>query len=213
MEKIKVAVVDDHPLVRQGLRRLLEMEHDLEIVGEAGSAAEAYELVSEKSPDVVVLDLNLPGHNGIQVTRELKSLKIRIGVVILTVHDDSGTLAAALKAGADAFCPKGDDPAIVVEAIRRAAVGQKSLPPSGTASPRPERPSSLTIREAEILAMIAQGLSNRQIGERLFISEKTVRNHLSHIFEKIGVQDRTQAALYSIQSGLADRPKNGTFVP
>lgn len=202
-------MVDDHALVRQGLRLLLELEPDILVVGEAADGAIALRLAVELSPDVVVLDLNLPGQHGIQVTQDLKAVNPRIGVVILTVHDDSQVLAAAMKAGADGFCLKGDDPGQVLEAIRRAAAGQRYLPP-GRPDPADAPGLSLTPREVEILTMISRGLSNRKIGETLFISEKTVRNHLTHIFGKIGVQDRTQAAMFAVQIGLVAKPIDRT---
>ncbi len=204
MEKVKVIVVDDHALVRQGLRRLLELEPDIQIVAEAANGGDVVELAMALVPDVVVLDLNLPGQNGIKVTQDLKAAVPGLGVVILTVHDDPQVLAAALRAGASGFCLKGDDPGEVVQAIRRAAAGGRYLPP-GMADPTAVHGPPLTPREVEILAMISRGLSNREIGQALFISENTVRNHLSHIFEKLGVQDRTQAAVCAVKMGIVTR--------
>lgn len=200
---IRVVVADDHPLVREGVRRVLDLAGDIAVVGEAQGGAEALRLCQQLCPDVLLTDLSMPDQNGVDVTRAVRAAVPQTRVIVLTIHADVQYLAAALQAGATSYCLKDVAPQVLIEAIRAACRGESYVPPELEERSRQVVP--LTPREREVLAMVAAGLSNKEIGERLFISEKTARNHISHIFEKIGVQDRTQAALYAIERGLVPR--------
>jgi DNA-binding NarL/FixJ family response regulator len=203
-QRIRVFLLDDHEVVRRGLRALLESEGDIEIVGESGSATEAVSRIPALRPDVAVLDARLPDGSGIDVCRDVRSVDDRIQALILTSYDDDEALFAAILAGAAGYLLKqvgGND---LLDAVRRVAGGQSLIDPSLTARVLerlrhgPEEHSELaelTERERTILALIAEGMTNRQIGERLFLAEKTVKNHVSSILSKLGLERRTQAAV------------------
>ncbi len=201
--QIRVAIADDHALVREGLRRVLGLEPGLEVVAEASDGQSAWEACQRERPDVLVLDLTMPDQNGVEVTRRLKREFPELAIVILTIHDDTQYLAEALQAGATAYCLKDVEPDVLVGAIRNACRGVGYVPPALARSASERIP--LTSRELEVLERLARGLSNRQIGSELHISEKTARNHISNIFAKLGVQDRTQAALHALQRGWIRR--------
>jgi len=221
MRKINVMVVDDHPFFRQGLRDVLEAEHDLQVVGEASDGEEALVLVRELAPDVVLMDVNLPTLNGIQVTRKLRAEQPNVNVVILTAYDDEEQVFHAIRAGASAYYPKDVTPEKLVMAIRQVSQGhyvigdlvmnEAQLAPwllketqrfgvaSGDLGEEPFNP--LSPREMEILQYITFGLSNKEIARRLSISHQTVKNHITAILHKLGVADRTQAAVYTLRRG------------
>lgn len=214
-ESVRILIADDHTLFRQGLKQLLEMEPDLRVVGEVASGAEAVREAERLRPDVVVLDVSMPG-GGLEACAEIKRRMPGVGVVILTMHDDREYLLRALKAGADSYMVKDVDSANLAEAIRAVKEGRPYMHPklAGAAlreiarRARSEKPTpaafGLTEREVEVLRLVGRGASNREIAQALFISEKTAKNHLTHIFSKIGVTDRTQAALFAIRCGLVD---------
>ena len=201
---IRVFLLDDHEVVRRGLHDLLESEGDIEVVGESGSVREAIARIPALRPHVAVLDGRLPDGSGIDVCREVRSIDPTIQALILTSYDDDEALFAAIMAGASGYVLKqiaGND---LVDAVRRVAAGQSLLDPALTArvlervrkGPEAhEELAGLTEQERKILALIAEGLTNRQIGERLFLAEKTVKNYVSSILSKLGLERRTQAAV------------------
>ena len=202
--RIRVFLLDDHEIVRRGLRDLLEAEDDLVVVGESDSASEAERIIPVLRPDVAVLDARLPDGSGIDVCRTIRSKDPSIQALILTSYDDEQALFAAIMAGAAGYVLKQVRSHDLVEAIRTVARGQSLLDPAVTANmldrpqSEPEKPdelASLTDREKDILALIAEGLTNRQIGQRLFIAEKTVKNYVSSLLGKLGLERRTQAAV------------------
>jgi two-component system, NarL family, response regulator DevR len=201
---IRVFLLDDHEVVRRGLHDLLESEGDIEIVGESGSVKEAIARIPALRPDVAVLDGRLPDGSGIDVCREVRSIDPTIKALILTSYDDDEALFAAILAGAAGYVLKqiaGND---LIDGVRRVAAGQSLLDPALTArvlervrkGPEAhEELAALTDQERKILALIAEGLTNRQIGERMFLAEKTVKNYVSSILSKLGLERRTQAAV------------------
>ena len=201
---IRVFLLDDHEVVRRGLHDLLESEGDIEIVGESGSVREAIARIPALRPDVAVLDGRLPDGSGIDVCREVRSIDPSIKALILTSYDDDEALFAAILAGAAGYVLKqiaGND---LIDGVRRVAAGQSLLDPALTArvlervrkGPEEHQElAALTEQERKILALIAEGLTNRQIGERLFLAEKTVKNYVSSILSKLGLERRTQAAV------------------
>ena len=217
-----VLIVDDHPVVRQGLRVLLDVHDGIEVTGEAADGAEALAMAAEQAPDVILLDLKLPGLDGIAVLRELRARGTTSRVLVLTSGNDPTQVSLALRSGASGFLYKDVDTDALVRAIRAVHDGNMllapgaagSLVPSGGAPApggwSPARPpgwdglGALTAREREVLGQLARGLSNREIARLLHVSEKTVKTHVSSILGKLGVQDRTQAALYAVRHAGRD---------
>jgi DNA-binding NarL/FixJ family response regulator len=199
---ISVLIVDDHPVVRQGLRALLEVQDDMAVAGEAGDGPAAISLAESLRPDIVLLDLKLPGMDGVAVLRPLRAAGLR--VLVLTSATEPSTAAAAVRAGAAGVVYKDIDPAALVRAIRSVHDGNVLLAPEAVGSlVRGSRADTLTAREREVLAGIADGKSNREIARLLQVSEKTVKAHVSAVLAKLGVQDRTQAAVYAVRHGTA----------
>jgi len=202
---ISVLIVDDHPVVRQGLRVLLEVQDGIEVAGEAGDGPAALALAAEREPDVILLDLKLPGMDGIAVLGELTARYDRSRVLVLTSVTDHASAAAALRAGAAGVLYKDVDPDALVRAIRAVHDGHLLLAPeaAGTLLRSASGPArgldALTSREREVLAELARGRSNREIARALSVSEKTVKAHVSSVLAKLGVQDRTQAALLAVR--------------
>lgn len=197
----RVMVVDDHPLVRSGLTTLISSTEDMEVVGEAASGEQALAVAEDTDPDVVLMDLSMPRIDGVEATRRLLAARPGVHVVVLTSFHDQGRVADALAAGAIGYLLKDVDPRDVLSAIRSAALGDVPLDPRvartllpGTA-PRPG--DSLSGRERQVLNLLAKGHTNRQIGRSLGISERTVKVHVGHLFRRIGVADRTSAALWA----------------
>jgi NarL family two-component system response regulator LiaR len=209
-DAVRVMIVDDHAVVREGLRNFLGMLPAIELVAEAASGAEAIALAPKAKPQVVLMDLMMPDMDGIEATRRLHELHPELKVIVLTSFADDDRLFPALRAGAVAYLLKDVGPKELAEAIAAAARGEVRLHPdvtkrlmselAGGPSKRPE--DELTDREREVLACIARGRSNKEIGEDLFISEKTVKTHVGSILDKLGLADRTQAALYAVKHGL-----------
>jgi len=207
-EPIRVFVLDDHELVRRGIADLFDSAEGLLLVGEAGTAAEALARIPAARPHVAVLDARLPDGSGIDVCRDIRSMLPEIRCLILTSYDDNDAIFAAVMAGASGYLLKEIRGTNLVDAVRQVAAGRSLLDPSVTERlltrlregvPHDERLESLTDREREILALIADGLTNRQIGERLFLAEKTVKNYVSGLLAKLGMERRTQAAVYGAE--------------
>jgi two-component system response regulator DevR len=208
-DEIRVFLLDDHEVVRRGIADLLETEAGIRVVGEAGSAAEALRRIPAARPDVAILDARLPDGSGIDVCRDIRSEMPEVNCLILTSYDDDDAIFAAVMAGAAGYLLKEIRGTSLVDAVRQVAAGKSLLDPSVTGrllsrlregAPKDTRLASLTDREREILGLIADGLTNRQIGERLFLAEKTVKNYVSGLLAKLGMQRRTQAAVFGAET-------------
>ncbi len=222
---ITTVIIDDHPVVRAGMRMVLDDASDITVLAEGASGDEALRLVSRHNPDVLILDVNLPDLNGVEVTQRLRDRGATTAILILTVHDDRETIFGLLESGATGYVLKEEALETLVSAVRAAAQGESWLSPSvarqvvhraiGEPSPSPEpEPSPLTPRETEVLCLLAQGLDNGAIAERLVVTKRTVQNHVSTIYSKLNVNSRTQAALYAIRRGLVDvRPEDDPDAP
>jgi two-component system, NarL family, response regulator DevR len=201
----RVFLLDDHEVVRRGLRELLEAEDDMEVVGEAGTAEEAYGRIPATSPNVAVLDMRLPDGDGVDVCREIRSKHPDIACIMLTSFSDDDAVYAAILAGAAGYLLKQVRGTDLVEGIRRVAAGDSLLDPAVTTrvlerlrhKDDDDPLAALTDQERKILELIAEGLTNRQIGERMFLAEKTVKNYVSNMFAKLGMSRRTEAAAYA----------------
>jgi len=206
--KITVLIADDHTVVRQGIRVLLSLQEDIEVVGEASEGGEAVELASALAPDVLLLDLKLPGVDGLAALADLRDRGVTSKVLVLTSVTDPASVMVAMRAGAAGFLYKDVDPDALVRAVRSVHDGHTVLAPEAAAAllRSPGRAGAvagldaLTAREREVLAQLAEGRSNRQIARLLQMSEKTVKTHVSSVLAKLGVADRTQAALYAVRN-------------
>jgi len=210
---VRVFLLDDHEIVRRGVKELLETEGDLEVVGEAGTAAEALARIPPTRPDVAVLDVRLPDGDGVQVCREIRSAHPEIQCLMLTSFADDEALFQAIMAGASGYVLKQIKGADVVEAVRAVASGRSLLDPSVTArvlerlrsgSEEDELLARLSPQERNILRLIADGLTNRQIAEQVHLAEKTVKNYVSNLLSKLGMERRTQAAVYAARLGAQE---------
>ncbi len=216
MANIRVIIADDHTLVREGVRMILAKEPGIEVVGEAGDGQQALELVEISRPDVVIMDISMPGMDGIEATQKLKERHPELSVLALTMHEDESYVFQLLRAGAAGYVLKRAAAQDLVQAVRATARGEAFLYPSvarkvledylkrAEAGENRERYDGLTEREKEILTQVAQGLSNQQIAEKLFISIKTVQTHRAHIMEKLNLHDRTELVRYAIRKGLIE---------
>jgi NarL family two-component system response regulator LiaR len=207
---IRLLIVDDHAVVRQGLRGFLRLQDGIEVVGEAASAAEAIDIAGAVSPDVVLLDLVMPEGNGIGALRRLIEVAPGVRVLVLTSFADDAQIFAAMAAGASGYLLKDIDPQALADAIRDVHAGRPALHPSVAARlmrqgavPRGSH-DDLTARERDVLRLMVEGLANKQIAQRLGIGEKTIKTHVSRVLAKLGVADRTQAAVLAIREGLVD---------
>ncbi|WP_134683487.1 response regulator [Brevibacillus migulae] len=226
-QDISIILVDDHQLFRDGVKRILEMEGDFRIVGEGSDGADAIRLAGDLQPDVVLMDINMPNINGVTAAEDVVTVSPKSRVIILSIHDDEGYVYRTLRNGASGYLLKDMGTTDLVEAVRVVARGGAYIHPKVTGklidefrrlseqeemyerapisddsiSVDPTLIDSLTRREREVLQLMAEGKSNRAIGEFLFISEKTVKNHVSSILQKLNVQDRTQAVVISIKNG------------
>jgi DNA-binding NarL/FixJ family response regulator len=202
-EPIRVVLVDDHAVVRTGLAQLLGGAGDIEVVGQAGDGGEAVDLVRELSPDVVLMDLQMPRVDGVEATRRIIAEGLGAEVVVLTSFSDSARIVAALDAGAVGYLLKDADPDEVLNGVRAVSRGESPLHPKvarellTAREPASGMDVQLTPREVEVLGLVKSGLANKQIARRLGISERTVKAHLTSVFQRIGVADRTQAALWA----------------
>ena len=210
---IRLLLVDDHAVVRSGLRMMLENERDVEIVGEASSASEAMEAAMRLKPNVILMDIGLPDLSGIDATREIKKRMADVSIVALTIHEDEEYFFKMLEAGASGYVPKRAAPEELFTAIRAAATGQVYLYPSlakllvrdfldGGRAPGEETPSDLTDREQEVLTYLAEGASNEEIAASLVISPKTVARHRENIMRKLNLHSRSELVRYAIRKGI-----------
>jgi DNA-binding NarL/FixJ family response regulator len=208
---IRVFLLDDHEVVRRGLRELLEAEGDIEVVGEAGTAEEALHRIPPTKPDVAVLDVRLPDGDGVEVCRSIRSAHPEVACLMLTSFADDEALMSAIMAGAAGYVLKQVKGSDLVEGVRRVGRGESLLDPAVTrrlfdrlrTQPADDELSALTDQERRILELISEGLTNRQIGERMYLAEKTVKNYVSNLLAKLGMSRRTEAAVYAAR--LADR--------
>jgi two-component system, NarL family, nitrate/nitrite response regulator NarL len=216
--RIRVMIADDHPIVRDGIRRLLSLEEDIDVVAEAGDGHEVLELLQNVEVDVVLLDLRMPGMDGLTALQRLQSLGRKIRVIILTASEDKNEFVQAMKFGCSGIVLKQTAPEYIIKSIRKvfsgeiwldshttAAVMRQFASPADAGSSsgaRGRERSPLSTREREIVGLVAQGYKNKEMAEKMFISEQTVKNHLHNIFDKLGVSDRLELALYAIHKGL-----------
>ncbi|QQE74122.1 response regulator transcription factor [Brevibacillus composti] len=226
-QEISIVIVDDHQLFREGVKRILEMEKDFRVVGEGADGDEAFRLAEDHKPDVVLMDINMPNVSGVSAAEQVISVSPSTRVIMLSIHDDEGYVYRTLRSGASGYLLKEMGTNDLVEAVRVVASGGAYIHPKVTGKlidefrrlseqegtgdrggslddsdpVDPKVIESLTRREREVLQLMAEGKSNRAIGEFLFISEKTVKNHVSSILQKLSVQDRTQAVVISIKNG------------
>ncbi len=217
---IRIVIADDHPIVRDGLRKLLSLEDDFEVVGEAGDGREVLERLQELDPDVLLLDLKMPHLDGLAALSVLQQQNNRTKVIVLTASDDKNEFVQAMKLGCSGIVLKQTAPELIVKSIRKvnggeiwldshttaavmrqfASPGESGGPVNGGTKTRERSP--LSQREREIVQLVAQGFKNKEMAEKMFISEQTVKNHLHNIFDKLGVSDRLELALYAIHKGL-----------
>jgi DNA-binding NarL/FixJ family response regulator len=213
MESIRILLADDHAILRHGLRAMLDSTAEFEVVGEATTGEEAVTHSAKLRPDVVLMDIQMPGLNGIEATRQVMESDPNVGVVVLTMFRDDDSVFAAMRAGARGYVLKDAGGEEVIKVVRAVANGEAYFGPeiakrlmSFFSAPRPATPSEafpeLTAREHEVLDLIARGLSNTEISRRLFLSPKTVRNHISNIFTKLRVADRAEAIVRAREAGL-----------
>ena len=215
--KIRVGIVDDHPIVRLGLRKLLELEGDIEVVGESENGRQALELIEDMHPDVLLLDLKMPGMDGLTVLQTLQHNPHQIRIIVFTASKDKDEWVQAMKLGCSGIVVKETQPDLIVKSIRKvhsgeiwldshttAAVMRQFAATGNTTSSGNGKGSSrlLSNRQREIVALVAQGYRNKEMAEKLFISEQTVKNHLQNIFDRLGVSARLELALYAIHNGL-----------
>jgi two-component system nitrate/nitrite response regulator NarL len=217
--RISVLVADDHPIVREGLRRLLALEEDIEIVGEVGDGDSVVAMVDQLDPDILLLDLRMPGMDGLSALQRIQKLGRKTKTIVLTASEDKNEFVQAMKLGCSGIVLKQTASELIVKSIRKVHAGEIWLDshttaavmrqfaspmdlasPGGTARTRDRSP--LSHREREIVALVAQGYKNKEMAEKMFISEQTVKNHLHNIFDKLGVSDRLELALYAIHKGL-----------
>jgi NarL family two-component system response regulator LiaR len=211
METITVMLIDDHRVVRQGLRDFLELQPDIDVIGEASSGEEGVQLARELLPDVVLMDLVMPGIDGVETTRLVKAVSPSSRVIVLTSFADDDKVFPAIKAGAISYLLKDISPEDLAHAIRAAQRNEAVLHPEVAAklmqefsAPRPGEPpvDQLTPREMDVLRLVAKGMSNKEIADKLIISEKTTKTHISNILSKLHLADRTQVAIYALRKRL-----------
>jgi two-component system, NarL family, response regulator DegU len=213
MEPIKIVIADDHRMVREGLKQLLELDGDIIVIGEAGDGISCLNIIQELNPDVVLLDINMPQMNGLQVLQKLKENKCKSRILILTIHNEIEYLVKAVDIGVDGYILKDSECDVLRKAIFAVKSGESYIQSELVSLLKEKLENSgknsaddtlLTKREMEVLKLLTEGLFNKEIAYHLSISEKTVKNHVSNIFKKISVSDRTQAAVYAIKNNIVE---------
>jgi DNA-binding NarL/FixJ family response regulator len=214
MEPIKIVIADDHRMVREGIKQLLELEGDISVIGEAGDGVTCLNVIEDLNPEVVLLDINMPQMNGLQVLQKLKENKCSSRILILTIHNEIEYLMKAVDIGVDGYILKDSESDVLRRAIFAVKSGESYIQSELAALLKEklensdkgvlEEDSILTKREMEVLRLLTEGLFNKEIAYHLSISEKTVKNHVSNIFKKISVSDRTQAAVYAIRNNIVE---------
>ena len=211
MSQISVLLADDHMMVREGIHQILELEENISVVGEVGDGIECIEAIDRLRPDVVVLDINMPKMDGISVLREIKDKKLSSKIIILTFYREIDIIQNVVDLGASGYILKEADSSLLIKAINIVTTGERYIQPSIASMLRQhkvlnqQKPTdNLTKREMEIIKLLVAGMYNKEIADKLNISEKTVKNHISSIYKKINVSDRTQAAVYAIKNNLVE---------
>jgi DNA-binding NarL/FixJ family response regulator len=211
---IRIAIADDHPIFRDGLRKLLALEEDFRVIAEAKDGKEVLEVLQKQEPDVLLLDLKMPGLDGLSTLQRLQAQKTKTKVIVLTASDDENEYVQAMKFGTSGIVLKQTATELLIKSIRKVHKGEiwldsrttaavmKQFASPGDAAAKDRERSPLSQREREIVVLVAQGFKNKEIAERMFISEQTVKNHLHNIFDKLGVSDRLELALYAIHKNL-----------
>ncbi len=214
MNKVRVLIADDHAMVRQGLKTIIELEDDMFVVAQASNGEEAINLARKERPDVILMDINMPGTNGIQAIKTLKEEDSNYKIIVLTLHQDREYLFKTLQMGCEGYVIKDAESSVLIEAIRSVYRNQTYIQPNMTGELVKELnrvtlsdkdrhfTNNLTNREIEVLLLITEGMINKEIAHKLYISEKTVKNHISNIFKKLEVNDRTQAAIYALKHNI-----------
>ena len=209
--KIKVMITDDHKMVREGIKQLLELNDSISVVGMASDGDECISVLESKKPDLLLLDINMPGKNGLEIIEEIKKLNFNVKIILLTVHNEVDYLLKAVEIGADGYVLKDSGSAELVDAIEIVMSGESYIQPDMipmlnskmiAKNSDKEKMKNLTKRELEVLVLVSEGMFNKEIADKLSISERTVKNHISSIFKKIDVADRTQAAVFAIRNNL-----------
>ena len=216
MNKIRVLIADDHAMVREGLKTILELEEDIEVVSQAANGEQAVLFAKTKKPDVILMDINMPVLNGIQAIKMIKDEDSHQKIIVLTIHQDREYLFKTLQLGCEGYVLKDAESSVLIEAIRSVYREQTYIQPNMTGELVKELnrvtlieqdksiTNNLTNREIEVLKLIAEGMINKEIAKKLYISEKTVKNHISNIFKKLDVNDRTQAAIYAYKHNIKE---------
>lgn len=209
--KIKVMITDDHKMVREGIKQLLELNDSISVVGMASDGDECISVLESKKPDLLLLDINMPGKNGLEIIEEIKKINFNVKIILLTVHNEVDYLLKAVEIGADGYVLKDSGSAELVNAIEIVMSGESYIQPDMipmlnskmiAKNSDKEKMKNLTKRELEVLVLVSEGMFNKEIADKLSISERTVKNHISSIFKKIDVADRTQAAVFAIRNNL-----------
>ena len=214
-QKIRIAIADDHTIFRDGLRKLLSLETDFEVCAEAKDGSEVLDVLRQSEPDILLLDLKMPGLDGIWALQRIQNQKLKTKIIVLTASDDESEYVQAMKYGTSGIVLKQTATELLIKSIRKvyqgeiwldaktiAAVMRQFATPGDVGGPRERERPRLSNREREIVALVAQGFKNKEIAERMFISEQTVKNHLHNIFDKLGVSDRLELALYAIHRNI-----------
>jgi len=223
MKPIRILLADDHVMVREGTRRILERQEDLIVVGEAGDGLQTIELAQQTRPDIILMDISMPVMNGIDATRKIKQICPRVAVLVLTAYDDDQYVFAILEAGAAGYLLKNARSSELIDAVRRVVAGESVLHPSvakkvlrrlAAPAKQTEEENVLTPRELEVLRLAGRGLTNREIAQRLVLSPRTVESHMANIFGKLGVGSRTEAVLVGLRKRWIDLERsNGSDLP